>query len=177
MYKAELATKNVTPWKNTRQYIVAHHTWTACWTINWVLNTLTKWAVSVHYVVDCNGDKYKIGNTTDILWHAWVSSWKWLQDLNKYSIWIEVVWWVGWDFPFEQRVAVKELIQHLMRSFNIPKENVLRHRDLTNTWSSKWILWDWKSKSRKTDIDSKFFQPKYPTWKDYQDSLIPLKMI
>lgn len=176
MYKAELQTKNITPWINTKQFIIIHHTWTAHWTINWVLNTLTKWAVSCHYVVDINWDKYKIWNTDNILWHAWISKWWKYNWMNKYSLGIEVVWWVGEEFPFEQRSSVKELIQHLMATFNIPKENVLRHRDLTHAWSSKWILWDWVSKSRKTDIDKKFYQPKYADWRTYQNSLIPKKI-
>ena len=158
MYKAELKTNNTSPWKNTRQYIIVHHTWTKHWTIKWVLNTLTKWAVSCHYVVDINWDKYKIWNTTDILWHAWISEWKWLKDLNRYSIWIEVVWWAGEEFPYEQRVAVKELIQHLMATLNIPKENVLRHKDIRP--------------KRKTDIADIFWNNKYKSWKNYQDSLI-----
>jgi N-acetyl-anhydromuramyl-L-alanine amidase AmpD len=33
----------------------------------------------------------------------------------------------------EQKIRVKELIRYLMKTFNIPKENVLRHADLT--WS------------------------------------------
>jgi hypothetical protein len=63
------------------------------------------------------------------------------------------------------------LIRYLMKTFNIPKENVLRHADLTWSWSNKWIIWDWVSKSRKIDIDKSFYFPKYKTWKEYQESL------
>lgn len=178
-YKNELKTNNKSIWINTRQYICFHHTATNYWSIKWVLNTLTKWNVSCHYVIDTNGDKYKIWSTDNILWHCWVSEWKGLKDMNKYSIWIEVIWPLPdvW-FTREQRIALRELIEHLMYMFKIPKENVIRHADLTHNLSSKWILWDWKSKSRKVDIDKAIYlNGWFKTFKDYQDSLVPKEMI
>ena len=161
MYKQELTTKNVTPWRNTREYIIVHHTWTKHGTIKWVLNTLTKWNVSCHYVVDINWDMYKIWSTDNILWHTWISEWKWKKNMNNYSIWIEVVWWAGEEFPFIQRAAVKKLIEHLMFTFKIPKENVLRHKVI--------------APNRKNDIADIFWNNKYASWKDYQDSCKPNK--
>ncbi len=171
MYKQELQTNNKSKWINTREFIIVHHTGTKQGTIKWVLRTITVWNVSCHYVVDFNWDKYKIWSTNDILWHCWVSEWKEIKSMNFYSIWIEVIWWKWEEFPREQRVAVRELIQHLMKTFNIPKENVLRHADLTWDWSSEWILWDWKSKSRKTDISNLFWNHWFKNWKEYQESL------
>lgn len=157
VYKQELKTNNKSKWVNTREFIIVHHTWTKQGTIKWVLRTLTVWNVSVHYVVDFNWDKYKIWNTTDILRHCWVSEWKGRKNMNFYSIWIEVVWWVWEVFPREQRQAVRDLIQHLMQTFNIPKENVLRHKDI-----APW---------RKTDISDTFWNHWFKSWKEYQDSL------
>ena len=161
MYKQELTTNNITPWRNTREYIIVHHTWTKHGTIKWVLNTLTKWNVSCHYVVNINWDMYKIWSTDNILWHTWISEWKWKKNMNNYSIWIEVVWWAGEEFPFIQREAVKKLIEHLMFTFKIPKENVLRHKDI--------------APNRKNDIADIFWNNKYASWKDYQDSCKPNK--
>lgn len=157
-YKQELKTLNKSKWVNTREFIIVHHTWTKHGTIKWVLKALTIWKVSCHYVVDFNWDKYKIWNTTDILWHAWVSEWKWRKNMNMYSIWIEVIWWVWEDFPKEQRIAVRELIQHLMKTFNIPKENVLRHKDI-----APW---------RKIDIVDTFWNHWFKSWQEYQNSLV-----
>ena len=162
IYKQELITKNVTPGTNTRQFIIVHDTATNEWSVNWVLKTLTTWKVSCHYVIDYNWDKYKIWWTEQILWHAGVSEWKWLKDMNRYSIWIEVVWWNWKEFSYEQRVSVKELIQHLMATFNIPKENVLRHKDI--------------APGRKIDIEDQFWNNKYKSWEEYQNSLVPKKM-
>lgn len=158
IYKEELQTKNISKWINTREYIVVHHTWSKHWSIKWVLNTVTSWKVSVHYVVDCNWDKYKIWNTTDILWHCWKSEWKDKKNMNKYSIGIEIIWWLWEEFPKEQRQSVRELIEHLMMTFDIPKENVLRHKDI-----SPW---------RKTDVSDIFWNHWFNSWKEYQNSLV-----
>ena len=157
-YIQELETENVSEWINTREFIIVHHTWTKQGTIDWVLYNLTQGKVSAHYVVDYNWDIYKIWNTTDILWHCWISEWWKKKNMNRYSIWIEVIWWVWEEFPKMQRQSVRELIEHLMKNFTIPKENVLRHKDI-----APW---------RKVDIADEFWNHWFESWKDYQDSLI-----
>lgn len=174
--KEFFSTKNKTPWVNTKKYIITHHTWTWEWSIKGVLSTLTVWKVSCHYVIDTNGDIYKIWDDKDILWHAGTSEWGNLKWMNTHSIGIEIIWpLLNW-FTFEQRKVARDIIQELMHTHNIPRENVLRHADLTHAWSSKRILWDWKSRSRKVDIDIRFlndseWKPKYASWKEYQNSL------
>lgn len=174
MFKQTYETKKKSPWVNTCKFIIVHHTATWEWTAQAVIRQFTSWnsQTSCHFVIDTNGDMYKIWNPEDIQWHAWQSQWWQFKDMNKYSIWIEVIWPLkdGW-FTFEQQVAVKTLIRHLMKSYWIVKWNVLRHADLTHDKSKDNILWDWVSKSRKVDIANTFFQPKYNTWADYQASL------
>jgi N-acetyl-anhydromuramyl-L-alanine amidase AmpD len=63
------------------------------------------------------------------------------------------------SFTDSQRVEVRKLIQHLMAVFKIPKQNVLRHRDI--------------APKRKTDIADTFWNNAYKTWADYQNSLTP----
>jgi len=145
---------------NTCEYIVIHHTGTKEWTINGVLDGLYRRAdyASCHFVVDINWDCYKLGDPKDILWHAWVSSWKWKTNLNLYSIGIEIIWPLSnGGFTKEQMEAVRALIQHLMWAFNIPAENVIRHRDI--------------APRRKVDVADSFW--KIDTWQDYQKTLIP----
>lgn len=159
-FKQVLSTKNITPWVNQCKYIVIHHTATWENTIKWVLNTLTTGTVSCHFVVDTNWDAYKIWEPKNILWHAWVSEWKWLQNLNQFSLWIEVIWPIkDWWFTKQQKDTVRNLVQHLMGSFWIPRTNVLRHKDI-----APW---------RKTDIADTFWNSEYKDWTWYQDSLIP----
>lgn len=153
----QLQTKNITPWINTCEYIVTHHTWTWEWTIKGVLNTLTKGAVSCHYIIDTTGDVYKIGEDKDILWHAWVSEWKWKKDLNKYSIWIEIVWPLPNWFTDKQRATHKTLIKELCKTHWIPKENCIRHKDI--------------APKRKTDIADSFWNWISKTWNDYINTL------
>ncbi len=43
-----------------------------------------------------------------------------------------------------------------MQSLNIPKENIIRHKDI--------------SPGRKTDVHDSFWNNEYKTFKDYQDS-------
>lgn len=160
--KQHLPTNNKTRGINSRKFIIVHHTATWEGSIKWVLRTLTVWGVSCHYVIDTNGDIYKIWADEDILWHAGLSSWGKYKAMNPVSIGIEVIWPLTNGFTFEQRKGVKELVQELMKKYNIPKENVLRHADV-----SPW---------RKVDIDLRFLndsegKPKYKSWKEWQDSL------
>ena len=159
-FKQVLSTKNITPGMNTKQFIILHHTGTFDWTIKGVLNQLTVWPVSCHFVVDTNGDAYKIWSPDDILWHAWESSWGTLQDMNKYSLGIEVIWPLanGW-FTDAERNTVRALVQHLMAVFGIPKENVIRHKDI--------------APKRKIDPMDSLWSGQYKTYKDFQNSLIP----
>lgn len=60
-----------------------------------------------------------------------------------------------------------------MAVFNIPKENVLRHADLTWQGSQKKQLWDGVSKTRKVDIAKSFWEKGYTSWHDYQSKLTP----
>lgn len=150
------------PWINTCEYIILHHTWTNEWTIQWVLNGLNKRLdyASCHFVVDINWDVYKIWDPKDILWHAWVSSWKWKTDINKYSVWIEIIWPLSdWWFTQEEKTSVFWLTQHLMAVLNIPKENVLRHKDI--------------APKRKTDIADSFWNWKYKSYIEYVNMLKP----
>lgn len=143
-----------TPWINTCEYIILHHTW---WTLDF--NSQVKYLsehkdlVSVHYVVWQSWEIAQIWNDKMILWHCWVSSFSWMTDMNKYSIWIEVVW--PW-FTDIQREAVSKLIIDISKKYNIPKENILRHKDIT---------------IRKTDIDDTFWNNKFNSWNDFVNFL------
>lgn len=146
-------------WVNTCEYIIVHHTATKEGTIKGVLDGLYRRPdyASCHFVVDVNGDAYKIGDPKDILWHTGVSEWKWKTDLNKYSLGIEIIGpMTDGGFTKEQKETVRALVGHLMAVFNIPAENVLRHRDI--------------APKRKTDVADSFW--KISSWDEYQKTLI-----
>jgi len=162
-YKSALQTKNKSAGTNTCQFIILHHTWTPEGTIKGVLNTLTiskgDKAVSCHYVVDSNGDVHKIGNDTDILWHAGLSAWWNLTGMNSYSIGIEIIGGATAEGGFTdiQREAVWKLVVELSKKYGIGKWNILRHKDI-----SPW---------RKTDVSDPFWSDKFKTFNEYKDSL------
>lgn len=166
--------KNYSKWvENTCDYIIVHHTWTPQGTLKGNLNVLlgkTASDVSAHFLVDWDGSAYKLADPKMVTWHAWQSNWGNIVGLNYHSLWIETIWP---DFTDAQRFTVKRLIQHLMAVFWIPKENVIRHCDLTHAKSKKKELWDWVSKTRKTDIDSSFYSRGYKDWAEYQSKLVP----
>lgn len=144
--------KNKSAWVNTREFIILHHTATWKGTINGNIKVLlgeTGRKVSCHFLIDTNWDSYKLGDPTDILWHAWQSEWKWKKDLNKYSVGIEVIWPLPW-FTDEERHTVLWLVQHLMAVLTIPKENVIRHKDI--------------APGRKNDIWDEFFKEWFQNW-------------
>jgi N-acetyl-anhydromuramyl-L-alanine amidase AmpD len=77
--------------------------------------------------------------------------------MNAYSLGIEVV---GYGhFNQYQFIALTDLVQYLMGTFNIPIENVIRHADITqaDTYTKARILRDGQRSARKTDIGSDFF--------------------
>jgi N-acetyl-anhydromuramyl-L-alanine amidase AmpD len=128
------------------------------------MNYLSEWTaqVSVHYIIWTDWEVGKIGQDTDILWHAWQSQRGKLSDMNRYSIWIEVVWPDYGKYPKvwfsdEQKTALAELLAYLCDLHNIRKENILRHKDV--------------APGRKTDIADSFWSNQYSSWESYLTTL------
>jgi N-acetyl-anhydromuramyl-L-alanine amidase AmpD len=155
-----IKTSKITKWRNTCEYILLHHT--ASWSsVPWtnVVKYLAQNSaqVSVHYVVDRNWDVYKLADDKAICRHAWVSSWEWKTDLNKYSIWIEIVS-DGTAFTDEQRNSVRELIKYLINKHNLNISKVVRHKDI--------------APGRKVDVGDNFWNNQFKSYSDYQNSYI-----
>ena len=152
-----LETNKKSKGRNTKTYIVLHHTASTA-----PAEDVAKYLAynsaqaSAHYVVGEAGEVYKIGEDDDILWHAGVSKWDGRTNLNKYSIGIEINS-DGNFFTDAQRVAVKELIQELMLKHKIPHTNVIRHKDV--------------APRRKWDVGDQFWAKEFKSFKDYQESL------
>ncbi len=90
--------------------------------------------VSAHYVVEENGDIIQLVDEDKRAWHAGVSSWNGIADINSASIGIEIV--NGGhdfglpDFPDVQIGAVLWLSQAIMKRHNIKPRNVVGHSDV-----------------------------------------------
>ncbi len=90
--------------------------------------------VSAHYVVEEDGNIIQMVQDNDRAWHAGVSSWNGLSDINSASIGIEIV--NGGhdyglpDYPEEQIGAVLWLSQAIIKRHNIKPRNVVGHSDV-----------------------------------------------
>ena len=72
------------------KYIVLHHTGPGSFNgvVNWLCNPDAK--VSAHYVLGKQGELKQLVNSKQKAWHAGVSSWNGLNNINEYSIGIEI---------------------------------------------------------------------------------------
>ncbi len=88
--------------------------------------------VSAHYVVEEDGSIYRLVNEEDRAWHAGVSQWRGITDLNSASIGIEIV--NGGhdfglpDFPDKQIKAVIVLSKDIFNRHDI--DHVVGHSDI-----------------------------------------------
>lgn len=90
--------------------------------------------VSAHYLIEENGDIYRLVTEENRAWHAGVGSWKGETDINARSIGIEIVnpgHEFGYRaFPDAQIDAVIELIKDIKTRHDIVPAMVLGHSDI-----------------------------------------------
>ena len=90
--------------------------------------------VSCHYLIDRNGDIYKMIDDAKVAWHAGKSKWKNIINLNKHSIGIEIQnkgHFINYQsFPKKQISSLIILIKSLLKKYKIKKNNVLGHSDI-----------------------------------------------
>ena len=110
-------------------------------------NLATYWArtyagASAHYVVGHAGEIFQIVEDDDIAWHTGAKSYKHAECRNSNSIGIEMAVkkisnatmsandkdWYFTDATVETTI---KLTKQLMKKYNIPEENVIRHYDVT----------------------------------------------
>lgn len=88
---------------------------------------------SAHYFVGHSGDVWQCVEDKDIAWHCGAITYKHKTCRNANSIGIELCCRKGDKWYFEQETidAATELVKELMKKYNIPASNVLRHYDIT----------------------------------------------
>ncbi|HYG88862.1 MAG TPA: N-acetylmuramoyl-L-alanine amidase [Azospirillum sp.] len=109
--------------------------------------------VSAHYTVDEDGTIYAHVPEDRRAWHAGVSSWRGLRDINSRSIGIEIVnpgHEFGYrPFPPVQMDAVEELCVAVVERHGIRPENVLGHSDIApSRKEDPGELFDWPRLAR-----------------------------
>jgi N-acetylmuramoyl-L-alanine amidase len=105
--------------------------------------------VSSHYVVDEDGAVYALVGEEQRAWHAGVSFWRGVRQLNDRSIGVEIVN-PGHEFgyrayPKVQMIAVRDLCVGILARHPIPARNVVGHSDIApDRKQDPGEMFDWR---------------------------------
>ena len=93
-----------------------------------------KYKVSCHYLINRKGKIIQMVKEKNIAWHAGRSMWKKFNNLNNYSIGVELVN-KGHDFgyqnfTYQQISSLTKLCKKFKKKYLIKKENFLGHSDI-----------------------------------------------
>ena len=111
--------------------------------------TNPKTKVSSHYLISKIGEIYLLVPEDKRAWHAGVSYWRGLNDVNAYSIGIELEN-PGHEFGYQnftlsQMNALTELSQEILSRYSIPARNIVGHSDVApRRKQDPGELFDWK---------------------------------
>ena len=115
-------------------FLILHYTGmqSARVSLNRLKNPKSK--VSCHYFIERNGKVCRMVEDNKTAWHAGQSKWKHFNNLNKYSIGIEIQnkgHYINYqNFTKKQIFSLIQLIKKLLKKYKIKKENVLGHSDI-----------------------------------------------
>lgn len=115
----------------TPSMIVLHHTAGSYnGSVSWCMNPASK--VSYHVIIARDGNRTVLADDTARCWHAGVSSWQGIPDVNSYSIGVA---WEGntYDQPLEG-AAMESAIQYLvprMKRWHIPMSRIVTHQQVS----------------------------------------------
>ena len=120
--------------KTNIRFLILHYTGmqSARVSLNRLKNPKSK--VSCHYFIERNGKVCRMVEDNKTAWHAGQSKWKHFNNLNKYSIGIEIQnkgHYINYqNFTKKQIFSLIQLIKKLLKKYKIKKENVLGHSDV-----------------------------------------------
>ena len=86
--------------------------------------------LSPHYAIKKTGEIYNLVPDEYTAWHAGVSCWKGIEQLNHHSLGIEMDNMGNEPFTEKQMDSCIKLCHLLMKKHNIPRENILGHSDI-----------------------------------------------
>ncbi|MBI3441248.1 MAG: N-acetylmuramoyl-L-alanine amidase [Proteobacteria bacterium] len=86
--------------------------------------------VSAHYMIDEEGNIYRLVDEDKRAWHAGVSSWNGISDVNSASIGIELSNRGHEPYTRKQLLALAELCDDIMRRHNIQPQDIIGHSDI-----------------------------------------------
>ena len=110
--------------------VVLHYTATS--SASNALNTLcsSKAQVSAHYLISENGCIFNLVDENKRAWHAGLSQWGGISDINSHSIGIELS--NDGFSPFGEKLmgSLETLLKEILKKWNIPAHRVLGHSDI-----------------------------------------------
>lgn len=92
--------------------------------------TVVKTQVSAHYVVGRDGKVVHMLNDYLRAWHAGISKWGSISDMNSCSIGIEIDNNGSEPFSDRQVKSLLALLSYLKKTYNIPAANFIGHQDI-----------------------------------------------
>ena len=109
--------------------------------------------VSSHYVVEEDGQVWRLVPERRRAWHAGVSAWRGHHVLNHRSVGVEIVnpghEWGYRPFPAVQMAAVRDLCLAVLARHPIPPRNVVGHSDIApDRKQDPGELFDWQGLAR-----------------------------
>ena len=111
--------------------VVLHYTATS--SASNALNTLcsSKAQVSAHYLISENGCIFNLVDENKRAWHAGLSQWGGISDINSHSIGIELS--NDGFSPFGEKLmgSLEILLKEILKKWNIPVHRVLGHSDIS----------------------------------------------
>ena len=99
--------------------------------VSYLCNPINK--VSSHYLVSQNGNIYSLVNEKYRAWHAGISRWNNIKDINSISLGIELDFsYSNSNCKFSKKLmkSLCLLVQHLSNKFKIHPSNILGHSDV-----------------------------------------------
>ena len=125
--------KNPRSLRNIR-YLIIHYSGMQSGRVSMKKLKSPKSKVSCHYFIERNGDIYRMVNDNRIAWHAGKSKWMNINNLNKYSIGIEISnpgHKHGYqNFSIRQIKSLVKLSKYLIKKYKIKSSNILGHSDI-----------------------------------------------
>jgi len=88
--------------------------------------------LSTHYVIDREGQVFQLVPDDKVAWHAGISYWRHIPNLNAKSIGIELQNDTLGQSPFPEKQidAFVKLAKKIIHKYSIPAENVVSHSDI-----------------------------------------------
>ena len=91
-----------------------------------------------HFLVDRSGRVYRIIRRDKVAYHAGLSMWNGVQNIDNYSIGIEIVGSYNSTVTESQCAALKQLVGNLKHAYGISDDRVLTHSMVAYGAGNKW---------------------------------------